>query len=276
MSPSSQGGYTLCLPGFDTEAPAYPDLFAEAAQAAATTAEALPEEPSQVSQAWRPALPTSASATAVVEWPTWDDTVLGQLEGQVTKFEANTAAIAALRTIEDEARAPTAAERSTLLRYTGWGGIPASFNEDGRDPAWVQRAGRLRQLLLDEDHESAKASVNNSHYTDPLVIHWIWAVLRRLGFQGGRILEPSAGIGHFLGCMPADVAGRSRITAIEIDRVSGRMLRSLYAPFGVDVRIGGSSTWCSPTCPSGATACSTTATGPTAERASTTGSWVVH
>jgi N12 class adenine-specific DNA methylase len=239
MSPSSQGGYTLCLPGFDTEAPAYPDLFAEAAQAAATTAEALPEEPSQVSQAWRPALPTSASATAVVEWPTWDDTVLGQLEGQVTKFEANTAAIAALRTIEDEARAPTAAERSTLLRYTGWGGIPASFNEDGRDPAWVQRAGRLRQLLLDEDHESAKASVNNSHYTDPLVIHWIWAVLRRLGFQGGRILEPSAGIGHFLGCMPADVAGRSRITAIEIDRVSGRMLRSLYAPFGVDVRIGG-------------------------------------
>jgi len=239
MSPSSQGGHTLYLPGFDTEAPAYPDLFAEAAQPAATTAEALPEEPSQVSKAWRPALQTSASTTAVVEWPTWDDTVLSQLEGLVTKFEANTAAITALRTIEDEARAPTAAERSTLLRYTGWGGIPASFNEDGRDPAWVHRAGRLRQLLLDEDHESAKASVNNSHYTDPLVIHWIWAVLRRLGFQGGRILEPSAGIGHFLGCMPADVAGRSRITAIEIDRVSGRMLRSLYSPFGVDVRIGG-------------------------------------
>ncbi len=239
MSPSSQGGHTLCLPGFDTEAPAYPDLFAEAAQPAATTAEVLPEEPSQVSKAWRPTLPTSASASAAVGWPTWDDTVLGQLEGQVTKFEANTAAIAALRAIEDGARAPTAAERSTLLRYTGWGGIPACFNEDGRDPAWVQRAGRLRQSLSDEDHESAKASVNNSHYTDPLVIHWIWAVLRRLGFQGGRILEPSAGIGHFLGCMPADVASRSRITAIEIDRVSGRMLRSLYAPFGVDVRIGG-------------------------------------
>jgi N12 class adenine-specific DNA methylase len=239
MSPSSQGGYTPCLPGFDTEAPAYPDLFAEAAQPAAAAVESQSEETSQVSKAWRPALPTSASATAVVEWPTWDDTVLGQLDGQVTKFEANTAAIATLRAIEDEARAPTAVERSTLLRYTGWGGIPASFNEDGRDPAWVQRAGRLRQLLLDEDHESAKASVNNSHYTDPLVIHWIWAVLRRLGFQGGRILEPSAGIGHFLGCMPADVAVRSRITAIEIDRVSGRMLRSLYAPFGVDVRIGG-------------------------------------
>lgn len=239
MSPSSQGGYTPCLPGFDTEAPAYPDLFAEAAQPAAAAVESQPEETSQVSKAWRPALPTSASASAAVEWPTWDDTVLGQLEGQVTKFEANTAAIAALRAIEDEARAPTAVERSTLLRYTGWGGIPASFNEEGRDPAWVQRAGRLRQLLLDEDHESAKASVNNSHYTDPLVIHWIWAVLRRLGFQGGRILEPSAGIGHFLGCMPADVAGRSRITAIEIDRISGRMLRSLYAPFGVDVRIGG-------------------------------------
>jgi hypothetical protein len=239
MSPSSQGGYTLCLPGFDTEAPAYPDLFAEAAQPAATTGETQPEETSEVSKAWRPALPASAIATVVAEWPTWDDTALGQLDGQVTKFEANTAAIAALRAIEDVARTPTASERTTLLRYTGWGGIPASFNEDGRDPAWVQRACRLRQLLSDDDHDSAKASVNNSHYTDPLVIHWIWAVLRRLGFQGGRILEPSAGIGHFLGCMPADVAERSRITAIEIDRVSGRILRSLYAPFGVDVRVGG-------------------------------------
>ncbi|MBK8768150.1 MAG: hypothetical protein IPM01_27545 [Burkholderiaceae bacterium] len=63
--------------------------------------------------------------------------------------------------------------------------------------------------------------------------------MRRLGFKGGRILDPSSGIGHFLGCMPADIAMRSSITAVELDELAGRVLRALYAPAGVDVRIQG-------------------------------------
>ncbi len=239
MSSSREGGYTLSLPGFDEEAPAYPDLFAEASPAAAVEARAPQIELERIPMAWRPALPVTDHIPASVQWPAWDDECLSHIEGQATKFDANIAAIAALRAIECESRSPTPDERAALLRYTGWGGIPASFNEDGRDPAWVQRAARLRELLSVEDHESARASVNNSHYTDPVVIHWIWAVLRRLGFLGGSILEPSAGVGHFLGCMPADVAQRSRITAVEIDRLSGRILRALYGPHGVDVRISG-------------------------------------
>ena len=239
MSPSSQGGYTLSLPGFDTEAPAYPDLFAEAAEAPAAAVDVQTVVEVQVPKAWRPAMSAAAHTAQLVEWPTWDDQVLAHIEGQATKFEANVSAINALRSIESEARPASASERRALLRYTGWGGIPASFNDEGRDPAWVERAGRLRQLLSADDHDSARASVNNSHYTDPLVIHWIWAALRRLGFQGGNILEPSAGVGHFLGCMPADIAQRSRVTAIELDRVSGRILRSLYWACGVDVRIDG-------------------------------------
>ena len=239
MSSSRKGGYTLSLPGFDDEAPSYPDLFAEASPAPAIEAEAPQIELERVPMAWRPALPVAPHFPTAVHWPTWDDECLSHIEGQATKFDANIAAIAALRAIESESRSPTPDERAALLRYTGWGGIPASFNEDGRDPAWVQRAACLRELLAAEDHESARASVNNSHYTDPVVIHWVWAVLRRLGFRGGSILEPSAGVGHFLGCMPGEVAQRSRITAIELDRLSGRILRALYAPHGVDVRITG-------------------------------------
>jgi hypothetical protein len=239
MSPSSQGGYTLSLPGFDDEAAAYPDLFAEAAEAPAAAVDVQAVVEVQVPKAWRPAMSAAAHTAQLVEWPTWDDEALAHIEGQATKFEANVSAINALRSIESEARPASASERRALLRYTGWGGIPASFNDEGRDPAWVERAGRLRQLLSADDHDSARASVNNSHYTDPLVIHWIWAALRRLGFQGGNILEPSAGVGHFLGCMPADIAQRSRVTAIELDRISGRILRSLYGACGVDVRIGG-------------------------------------
>ena len=122
-----------------------------------------------------------------------------------------------LRAIERDGRSPTPEERVALLRFTGWGGIPASFNLDGTDAAWKRRAQQLSELLQPDEYESARASVNNSHYTEPFIVRWIWAALRRLGFEGGRILDPSSGIGHFLGCMPADIATRSRITAVELD-----------------------------------------------------------
>jgi hypothetical protein len=106
-------------------------------------------------------------------------------------------------------------------------------------PPWKQRAQQLSELLQPSEYESARASVNNSHYTEPFIVRWIWAALRRLGFDGGRILDPSSGIGHFMGCMPADIATRSRITAVELDDVAGRILEAVYGPLGVDVRIQG-------------------------------------
>jgi predicted RNA methylase len=90
-----------------------------------------------------------------------------------------------------------------------------------------------------DEYESARASVNNSHYTEPFIVHWIWAALRRLGFEGGRILDPSSGIGHFLGCMPADIATRSRITAVELDDSGRAHPQGVVRPVGVDVRIQG-------------------------------------
>jgi hypothetical protein len=73
--------------------------------------------------------------------------VLDGLEGQATKFNANIEAIAVLRAIERDGRSPTPDERVALLRFTGWGGIPASFNLDGTDAAWKQRARQLSELL---------------------------------------------------------------------------------------------------------------------------------
>ena len=157
--------------------------------------------------------------------------------GAVAKFGSNLAAIDTLQRIETEQRTATPAERSTLLRYTGWGGLPASFNLEASDGAWLERARQLRALLTDEDYEAARASVNNSHYTEIHVVEAMWQAIERFGFGGGRVLEPAAGVGHFIGAMPRSLAGNSQVTAIEIDRLSGRMLTALYAPGGVDVRV---------------------------------------
>jgi hypothetical protein len=132
---------------------------------------------------------------------------------------------------------PAAEERQALQRYTGWGGLPASFNLDTDEPAWAERARRLQDLLPPEDYASARASVNNSHYTEIHVIEAMWQAILGFGFSGGRVLEPAAGIGHFIGAMPENLAERSTVTAIEIDHLSGRILQALYAPGGADVRI---------------------------------------
>ena len=233
---------SLWLPGFEIDAPAYPDLFSSNDEAAAPAADlsadsgesATADTAGDLPRPWRPATAQATQHTAdnpAITWPQWTDSALDGLEGQATKFNANIEAIAVLRAIEREGRSPTPDERVALLRFTGWGGIPASFNLDGTDAAWKQRARQLSELLQPGEYESARASVNNSHYTEPFIVRWIWAALRRLGFEGGRILDPSSGIGHFLGCMPADIATRSRITAVELDDLAGRILRALYGPW---------------------------------------------
>ena len=87
--------------------------------------------------------------------------------------------------------------------------------------------------ILGEDYESAKGSVVNAHFTEVFVIKAIWDAVRRMGFRGGRVLEPSAGVGYFIGAMPKDLAETSELTAIEIDRVSSRILSRLYGQHGV-------------------------------------------
>ncbi|WP_409450890.1 Eco57I restriction-modification methylase domain-containing protein [Diaphorobacter sp.] len=251
---------SLWLPGFDPDEPALPDLspegdlFAEylapdASQATAATsaagvlagtetdAEVRSERHSSPSRAsWRVVVGAKRDEPRTL-WPPLRREHLSDLNGAVTKFEANLAAARALQSIELAFRTPDATERCQLLRFTGWGGLPAAFNLEGNDPAWRARAEELQALLPADDYASARASVNNSHYTEVHMIEAMWQAVERFGFTGGRVLEPAAGVGHFLGAMPRSLAERSAVTAIEIDRLSGRMLQALYAPHGADVRI---------------------------------------
>lgn len=165
-------------------------------------------------------------------WPALDGSLHAMLRGEVGKFEANLAAIAVLSLLDAENRLPTDEERSILNRYTGWGGLPKAFNPEQDDPAWRARAESLPDLL-GEDYTSAKGSVVNAHYTAVFVIDAIWEAVRRVGFRGGRVLDPSAGTGYFIGAMPKDLAEVSEITAIEIDRLSSRILSRLYGQHGV-------------------------------------------
>ncbi len=184
--------------------------------------------------------PEGRAATAAKSvWPHLDGSVFAGLAGDVTKFEANLTAIELLRRLEAEHLHPTADERAVLNRYTGWGGLPQAFNLDQRDRSWGARAERLKGLLTAAEHKSAEASTPNAHYTSLEVIEAMWAMVRRLGFKGGRILEPATGVGYFLGAMPEEVARNSRVTAIELDDLSACVLRALYGAFGVEVMQAG-------------------------------------
>ncbi|MES2192678.1 MAG: DEAD/DEAH box helicase, partial [Pseudomonadota bacterium] len=207
---------SLWLPGFNPEPPESPALFIEAEPAVsdlASSAEKPAAEPARLRTNWRVVTGTAEIAPRNL-WPQLTRAELRNLGGNITKFEANLAAIKVLHHIETEQRPATPEDRSTLLRYTGWGGLPASFNLETEDAAWAKRARQLSALLTPEEYESARASVNNSHYTEIHVIEAIWQAVQRFGFSGGRILEPAAGIGHFIGAMPPAIAEQSSVTAV--------------------------------------------------------------
>jgi predicted O-methyltransferase YrrM len=143
------------------------------------------------------------------------------------KFRQNVTAILALRKIELENRTATPEEKAALVKYVGWGGMPQAFAEVPPDD-WRNENQQIRNLLDKEEFEAARASTLNAHYTPSDVIKAMYAGLERLGFDGGRILEPSCGLGHFIGLLPEAIQARSSITGIELDSVTARMAQKLY------------------------------------------------
>lgn len=111
------------------------------------------------------------------------------------------------------------------MRYVGWGGLPQIFN-----PAtdWQAESKELASLLSKEEFRAARASTLNAHYTSGEVIQAMYAALERLGFRGGRILEPACGIGHFIGFMPEAIQSQSVITGVEIDPLTAQIANALY------------------------------------------------
>ena len=130
-----------------------------------------------------------------------------------------------------EDRLATDEEAATLLRYVGWGGIPQAF--DAKNANWQSEFQKLREVLSEEEYKTARRSTLNAHYTSLPVVRAIWQGLSRMGVQRGRMLEPSAGVGHFIGGRPQNVSGQWH--AVELDQITGSILKAIYPKANVHV-----------------------------------------
>ena len=156
--------------------------------------------------------------------------------GEKARYKANVEAIRLVKQLEAEGRYATEAEQVILSKYVGWGGLANAF--DQRKTEWSKEFAELKELLTDEEYSSARGSTLNAHYTDISVIKAMYDGLKQLGFTGGRMMEPSSGVGNFVGAMPADMASQVRSwTMVELDGITGLIAKYLYP--NADVRIQG-------------------------------------
>jgi N12 class adenine-specific DNA methylase len=146
--------------------------------------------------------------------------------GPKQKFQQNLKAIETLRALNAEERPATAAEKAVLVKYVGWGAMPQVFDDYNRE--WAKERAALQANLSEEEYEHARSTTLNAHYTSPTVIGAMYRAAERFGFNGGRVLEPACGIGHFIGIMPEDMLRRSIFTAVEIDPLTARIAKALY------------------------------------------------
>ena len=153
--------------------------------------------------------------------------------GPKAKFQMNINAIQTLKAIEPEQRLATADEQEVLSRYVGWGGCADAFDEAKEN--WSSEYTELKDLLTEEEYESARASVLNAHYTSPIVIKAIYKAIENMGFRTGNILEPSCGIGNFFGLLPESMAG-SKLYGIELDGITGRIAKQLYQNANITIQ----------------------------------------
>ena len=128
--------------------------------------------------------------------------------------------------MESAAHPATEEDKAVLVKYVGWGAMPQVF--DAFNPEWLKEREALRKELTSEEYEFARSTTLNAHYTSPAVIAAMYRAAERFGFQGGRILEPACGIGHFIGLVPETMLRRSTITGIEIDPLSARIAKAIY------------------------------------------------
>lgn len=155
--------------------------------------------------------------------------------GAKTKFKNNLLAIQTLKQIESENRTATPEEQEFLSKYVGWGGLAQAF--DSENEQWSEEFAQLSDALTPKEYEDARKSVLDSFFTSPAIIDGIYEALDKFGFNGGNLLEPSCGVGNFLGKMPSEMAEHTNIYGVEIDSNSGRIAKQLYPD--ADIQITG-------------------------------------
>lgn len=155
--------------------------------------------------------------------------------GAKTKFKNNLLAIQTLKQIESEDRTATPEEQEILSKYVGWGGLAQAF--DSENEQWSKEFAQLSDTLTPKEYEDARKSVLDSFFTSPAIIDGIYEALDKFGFNGGNLLEPSCGVGNFLGKIPSEMAEHTNIYGVEIDSISGRIAKQLYPD--ADIQITG-------------------------------------
>lgn len=149
------------------------------------------------------------------------------------KFNNNVEAIRVLKKCEEENRFATPQEQEILSKYVGWGGLPQAFDE--KDSSWSNEYSILKNLLDEKEYSQARESTLTAFYTPPVVIGSMYKALENMGLKTGNILEPSCGVGNFIGMLP-DSLEDCKLYGVELDSISGRIARQLYQKSTVAVQ----------------------------------------
>ena len=149
------------------------------------------------------------------------------------KFNNNVEAIRVLKKCEEENRFATPQEQEILSKYVGWGGLPQAFDE--KDSSWSNEYSILKNLLDEKEYSQARESTLTAFYTPPVVIRSMYKALENMGLKTGNILEPSCGVGNFIGMLP-DSLEDCKLYGVELDSISGRIARQLYQKLTVAVQ----------------------------------------
>lgn len=184
-----------------------------------------------VDQPTRLESPAAVANTATDFYMADPDIIFGGSQKQ--RFDKNKRALELLEELNAEGRQATAEEQVVLASYTGWGSFgqdlfQGTWNTPVFKDGWKDENLWLREKLGKESWESAKDSVLNAFFTDPYTVQAMWSMAEKMGFTGGRVLEPAVGTGNFISLMPMHIKQRSQVTAIDLDITTAAIAKQLF------------------------------------------------
>ena len=154
------------------------------------------------------------------------DTPLSVPSTVIQRFKANVSAIRTLKELRGRHSVATTTEQQKLASYSGWGAVSAVFNEN--NAKFTNRRNEVKDLLTQAEYESARTSILSSFYTPLYLTKAIYTMLKQVGFKGGAITDPAAGVGGLISAMPKEMFNSSKITLIELDNLTAEALDHLY------------------------------------------------
>ena len=157
-----------------------------------------------------------------------------EVVGKKERFRRNMEAIKILKKCEADNRFATPDEQIVLSKYVGWGGIPEAFDEN--NSSWANEYNELVEVLSPDEYTHARESTLTAFFTPPEVINAVYKMMAKLGFKQGNILEPSCGVGNFIGMLPKDMQG-SKFYGVELDKISASIAQQLYQNVSVTAKL---------------------------------------